>query len=289
MRRRSVRKYALRQFRGRLEQQSLEFSSEELAKSALIVAPHPDDEILGCGGIIIKKCQAGADVKVLILSDGRHSHPRIDPEVLGAIRCDEARMACRTLGLSEDAVYFGAFEDQSLALELEAATQKIEDLLRRDRPEQIFVPFRFDRPEDHYATYRAATLAIEKLGLDVVCYEYPVWFWENWPWSSLQSRHPFRLINAFRLSGASYLHVRRNLWAKLSIPDVLEQKREALLQYSSQMVRPENDPDWPILEDVAQGEFLANFLAPCEFFAKTEFRGGSALRSTSQRIPPTIR
>lgn len=272
--RRFPRGLALRMLRNRLDHQSSLMSPETLAESALIVAPHPDDETLGCGGTILQKRRAGAEVKALILSDGRHSHPGLEPDALGALRCSEARDACRTLELPDDAVEFAGIPDQSLALELESATQAIEETLRRDRPEQIFVPYRFDLPEDHFATYQAGTRAIERAGLDIVRYEYPVWFWDHWPWSPLQTRHPIRLMKAAALATTSSFRLCRDLRVKLDISDVIETKQEALQRYGSQMQRPEDDPSWPILADVSEGEFLSRFLSPFEFFHSTSFTHG---------------
>ncbi len=54
---------------------STEIPTRELARSALVFSPHPDDECLGCGGTIIRKKQAGSTVKIVHLTDGSRSHP----------------------------------------------------------------------------------------------------------------------------------------------------------------------------------------------------------------------
>src|SRR5207248_577693 len=47
-----------------------EWRADELGRSAIVFAPHQDDEVLGCGGTIVRKLRAGADVTVVFLTDG---------------------------------------------------------------------------------------------------------------------------------------------------------------------------------------------------------------------------
>ena len=61
----------------------------ELEQSALVFSPHPDDESLGCGGTILKKKQAGANVKLVHVSDGGASTTLIPREELTAMRKKE--------------------------------------------------------------------------------------------------------------------------------------------------------------------------------------------------------
>ena len=50
-----------------------EMTREELARPAVVLAPHPDDETLGCGGTLIRKARAGAPLKVVLMTDGARS------------------------------------------------------------------------------------------------------------------------------------------------------------------------------------------------------------------------
>jgi len=61
-----------------------------LRRPALIVAPHQDDETLGCGGTIALKRRAGAEVCIVFLTDGSRSHPAMEREKLARIREDAA-------------------------------------------------------------------------------------------------------------------------------------------------------------------------------------------------------
>ena len=70
------------------------------ARSALVIAPHFDDEVLGCGGLVARLTAAGGSVRVVFCSDG--GGDTTDPErrrAEGARRRAEARGAAAVLGL----------------------------------------------------------------------------------------------------------------------------------------------------------------------------------------------
>jgi LmbE family N-acetylglucosaminyl deacetylase len=76
---------------------------------ALILAPHPDDESLGCGGLIAAACEAGQPPIVVILTDGAGSHPhsrRFPPDILRATREAETLAALACLGLAANRAVF---------------------------------------------------------------------------------------------------------------------------------------------------------------------------------------
>lgn len=64
-------------------------------RSTLVIAPHPDDETIGCGAAIARKRTAGTPVEVAVVTDGRHSHlsPLVSPTRLAELR--EAESWCR--------------------------------------------------------------------------------------------------------------------------------------------------------------------------------------------------
>ena len=75
-------------------------TSRTAARSCLVLAPHPDDETLGCGATIMRKLVTGASVRVVIATDGRHS-PRPNKLSIDAfvkVREEEARRAARFWG-----------------------------------------------------------------------------------------------------------------------------------------------------------------------------------------------
>src|ERR1700723_1734136 len=83
----------------------------------LILAPHPDDESLGCGGLIAACCQRGRPPFVGILTDGAASHPGsmdYPPDRLRAPRAQEALQAVAALGLAPDSLAFFSYPDAAL-------------------------------------------------------------------------------------------------------------------------------------------------------------------------------
>ncbi|WP_235034893.1 PIG-L deacetylase family protein [Roseomonas sp. 18066] len=73
----------------------------------LVLAPHPDDESLGCGGLIAAAVAAARRVRVVFISDGAASHPAHRAVGLPARRETEARQALRRLGVADGAVFLG--------------------------------------------------------------------------------------------------------------------------------------------------------------------------------------
>ena len=82
--------------------------------TVLVVAPHPDDEVLGCGGSICVHVADGRRVAVAYLTFGENGSPVHPPEVMGPIREAEAREAMRVLGVSEADIHFLRFPDGRL-------------------------------------------------------------------------------------------------------------------------------------------------------------------------------
>lgn len=91
----------------------------------LIVAPHPDDEVLGCGGLIAEAVRRGALVRVAFLTSGDgyaaaatllcRSTPTADDFLaLGKLRMQEARRAAQALGLSPESLIFLGYPDRQL-------------------------------------------------------------------------------------------------------------------------------------------------------------------------------
>src|SRR5262245_42487805 len=84
-----------------------EWRADDLGRSAVVFAPHQDDEVLGCGGTVVRKLRAGADVTVVFMTDGSAAHgDLIAPDELTRIRAGEARAACDLLGVPADRVLF---------------------------------------------------------------------------------------------------------------------------------------------------------------------------------------
>jgi LmbE family N-acetylglucosaminyl deacetylase len=240
-------------------------SRDWLAESALVFAPHPDDETLGCGGTIVRKKEAGATVRVVFMSDGSQSHAGwMDPGRLRELRHREARQAAHVLGLRDDDLVFLDFPDGTLDTRPNPTTARVRELLERFAPAQVFVPYSHDGHADHVATHRIVHDAVRDARPGTAIYEYPIWFWHHWPWVALPGDRPRTKARQARKS----LRASRRLWKDfrfhVAIDPVLPSKRRAADQYASQTTRLQ--PGWPTLGDVSGGEFLECFFGPYETF-----------------------
>jgi LmbE family N-acetylglucosaminyl deacetylase len=146
----------------------------------VVVAPHPDDESLGCGGLIADACRQGVRGKVVIVSDGAGSHPNskaYPPERLMALREVEARQAGAELGLRPEEMHFLRLPDRFVPYEGEEAERAIKviaDRVREIGAGSLFVSWRHDPHCDHEASYRIAREVQRRVG-KVKLFEYVVW------------------------------------------------------------------------------------------------------------------
>ena len=134
----------LREFPGVLD---LQAATCEPGKSTIVVlAPHMDDEVLGCGGTLARHTAAGADVEVVYLTDGRYGGggakitgaPPLGPGEITAIRKAEALQAMRLLGVKT--LTFLDAEDTMLAFDTRIAV-RLRAVLERIQPQIVYVPF----------------------------------------------------------------------------------------------------------------------------------------------------
>lgn len=234
----------------------------DIAAPALVLAPHQDDEVLGCGGLVALKRARGVPVVVAFLTDGRTSHARfLDADELARRRRDEALAACRELGVPCGSVHFLGFRDGELSAHLGAATARVAQLLRDHPDHVVLAPYAGDTTPDHKATLEAALRAIaaqEPGGMRVLL-EYPVWFWHHWPWVcppvARRLHLPAAVLAGLRAAAARLRH----LGYRVDIGAVLETKRRALACHATQVRRPDDQPGWPVLGDVAGGQWLERF------------------------------
>ena len=85
--------------------------------TSLVVAPHPDDESLGCGGLIAESCARGRPPVVVVMTDGAASHPSspsYPADRLRALRESETAAALSILGLSSESLHFMRLRDSAM-------------------------------------------------------------------------------------------------------------------------------------------------------------------------------
>jgi len=130
-------------------------------KNILVIAAHPDDEVLGCGGTIARLISKGASVSILILANGLTSRMDFNAknkEQLLKTHHDRALRAGKLLGASE--VNLAGYPDQMIdTIPLLDITHTIENEIERVRPDTIFTHHGGDLNMDHVITYRATLTA----------------------------------------------------------------------------------------------------------------------------------
>ena len=121
--------------------------------TVMVTAPHPDDEVLGCGGSIARHVDAGRQVFVLYLSSGERGSPDRPPAQAGPLREQEAAEAMRTLGVPAANLLFLRFPDGGINPALLDQVGAVITALRELRPELLYLPHPEDASFDHRAAF----------------------------------------------------------------------------------------------------------------------------------------
>ncbi|MGJ7414605.1 PIG-L deacetylase family protein [Streptomyces cinereoruber] len=160
----------------------------------LVVAAHPDDEVLGFGGTASRLAAAGRHVHVLTVTDGEASHPGsrvLPPPELARVRRGELAEALDVLGLGSASRHRMGIADTRVDEAEDLVAARVEQLVRRTGAGLCVAPWSGDLHADHEATGRAAGKAAATAAVPL--WQYPVWMW-HWatpgdarvPWDRLR-------------------------------------------------------------------------------------------------------
>lgn len=126
----------------------------------LVVAAHPDDEILGVGGTVAKSAERNNKVYALILGQGQMSRINAnghESEILASLK-EDCRRAAKTVGYED--IFFEDFPDNRFdSVDLLDIAKKIENYVEKLRPSVIYTHHAGDLNIDHELTYRAVLTA----------------------------------------------------------------------------------------------------------------------------------
>lgn len=252
---------ACRPWRWAMTARGVDVTVRSARRSCLVLAPHPDDETLGCGATIARKTAAGTPTWVMVVADGRSSHPfsRITPDELAAIRAAEVDTACRSLGVGAGRLRRLEWADATVAARTEELATIIAAAVDDLCPEEVVVTSGLDWHPDHQALNQAARLALTRVTHRAQLLEYPVWHWARGPWSHRQGS---KLSKARDLVAEPWSSLRGSRPQLVSTGPYLERKAGALACYRSQLRNLTGEPDWAVLDD----RFLRAFLRPYELF-----------------------
>lgn len=239
----------------------------DASRPAVVFAPHPDDETLGCGGTIARMRKAGVAVRIVVMTDGSCSHRQLVPEeALARLRAREVVRACGKLGVDSRSLHLLAFPDGKLRACEDLAIPRVAQILDEHQPGDVFIPYRNDAQPDHIATTAIVETAIARSRHQVRVYEYPVWFLHQWPFVNFDSAAGGQRVSNLLRTALGNLRLLRDFNIVCDVTATLSQKREALEEHRSQMQRLVPDERWSVLSDVADGAFLARFMRPFEVY-----------------------
>jgi len=186
------------------ERQHIPFETTTLVgQRVLVLAPHPDDESLGCGGAIGLHRNHQDPVKVIFVTDGSQGDFKQEyaKDDYVRLRETEAKQAGHLLGISD--IAFWGIQDRSLVAN-QKLIERLSNLLQSYRPTLVYAPSPLEFHPDHRATAMLSWQAIQYAGIETKVAFYEV-------------NHPL------------------NVNTLVDISEVIEQKRQACDAYKSQL------------------------------------------------------
>ncbi len=169
----------------------------DTASRLVVVSPHPDDEVLACGGLIAHHVARGGEVAVLAVTDGEVSHAgdvSWPAQRLAAARRAERLAGLARLGVAAESVHSLHLPDGGIEAHRSALAER---LMSELRPSDVVVStWAFDGHPDHDAAGAEARQAGAQRGCGVLA--APVWMWH---WSEPEDpRVPWQRLRVLRLS-----------------------------------------------------------------------------------------
>ncbi len=213
-------------------------SVRDLGMSVLVIAAHPDDEVLGCGGTIARHANSGDQVHVLIVAEGSTSRQQERDRAQVKDELSALAKAAQTAGsiLGAASVELLDLPDNRLdSLDRLDLIKRIEASVERHQPESVYVHHAGDVNVDHRRLHEAVVTACRPTPGHVVKRLLSFEVASSTEWQPPGSAPAFQ-PNWF-----------------VDISDQWERKREALVAYSSEM------RDWPHARSLAAVEHLARW------------------------------
>jgi len=167
------------------ERSSLEVLRAPTPGPVLVLAPHPDDEVVGCGGTLALHAAQGDAIRVVVVFDGAAADaaagagPGSEREHYVARRESESRAAARILAGDREpiALEFWRLPEghEPASGELQSGAAALRTLLESYRPRTVYLPWPGDAHGDHRSVAKAAGQALGELSFEVQAWGYEVW------------------------------------------------------------------------------------------------------------------
>lgn len=239
------------------QQQATEITKDDLKQfgTTVVVAPHEDDESLGCGGTIALLRQMNVPVFVVFVSDGSKSHPnskKFPAEKLRGLREAEALKALQILGVPKENASFMRLKDTAVPNKtspgFDAAVGQMLEILTSINPKTILVTWEKDNHPDHRSSWQILHQAVLQLKTQPRVLQYLIWIWELGKQADIVQSESVK-------------------WFQVNIKPVIQIKKKAVEAHASQISRLiDDDPEGFILSP----EILAHFDYTEELFIESK-------------------
>jgi N-acetylglucosamine malate deacetylase 1 len=186
----------------------------------MVIAPHPDDDAIGCGGSIIQHVRRGDTVHVVYMTSGEHGSPVYTPAELAIIREAEAAKGAQILGAQQTA--FLRQPDGNVSYSIELVNHFVQ-LIRTEKPNALYLPHSADGHKDHQATFQVVTEALGRAQGD----SFPEWGGQAWNIETILGYEVWTPLTRFQFVN--------------DITDVIEVKLKALQEHRSQLANVRYD------------------------------------------------
>lgn len=154
-----------------------------ISNNTVIIAPHPDDEVIGCAGLIQTLVNRGTPPHIIILTGGEGAHRGCCDTSGTEVILERRKLtmsAANELGLPVSQIHFLGYPDENISQDF-SETEKLKELLNRLSPQTVFVPHWGEGWSDHV---KAAEIVKQLMkGKDISIYEYCVWMWYYNVWN----------------------------------------------------------------------------------------------------------
>lgn len=139
----------------------------------LVVAPHPEDETIGCGGRLALATAAGETVGAVFLTSGELGLEELDADEARAVREAEAECAAQILGL--DRITFLRQPDWFLSGVSAQVAKELRDVFEREGPDRLLVPHGDEWHPDHAVTPAIVRMALQSVSEPIEVQTYEIW------------------------------------------------------------------------------------------------------------------
>jgi len=162
-----------------------------MPEKILVFGAHPDDQVFGPGGTLIKYAREGKEILIVTFSKGDATHPWLKEDVIIDIRKKENEKVNKVIGIT-NTIYLG-LKDNFIAKEAKETNiiEKVKDIIREFKPNKIFTHTAFDPYPDHKAVHKIIVEAFDEIQPDSDLYTFDVWN----PLNTKGTNHPKLVVD----------------------------------------------------------------------------------------------